>query len=52
MCTEIDSLRTEIKQKYGVDVHYHPHCGSYVETPWEIEDLVRDTGVKRSRSIP
>lgn len=43
LCQEISDLKQLIRGKYpGVEVYYHPHCGSYVETPWEIELLLHD----------
>jgi inosose dehydratase len=42
----------ELARERGVEVSFHPHTGSYVEAPWEIErlleltdaDIVLDTG--------
>lgn len=39
---EIKYLKNMIEKEYGIKVCYHPHCGSFIETPWEIEALIRD----------
>ncbi|CAD7940261.1 unnamed protein product [Amoebophrya sp. A120] len=39
---EVQILKNMIESEYGIKVHFHPHCGSFIETPWEIEALVRD----------
>lgn len=39
---EVIYLRDMIRKEYGVDVYFHPHCGSYIEAPWEIEGLIAD----------
>jgi len=39
---EVRNLKKIIKEEFGLEVHFHPHCGSFIETPWEIEALVRD----------
>ena len=38
----MSTLKKIIRDEFGLEVHYHPHCGSFVEAPWEIEALVND----------
>lgn len=37
---EVAYLKKMISEKYGVDIYFHPHCASFIETPWEIERLL------------
>jgi len=39
LTTEVKTLKKLMKEEFGVEVYFHPHCGSFVETPWEIEAL-------------
>lgn len=39
---EVKDLKKIIRDEFGLECYFHPHCGSFVETPWEIEALIRD----------
>lgn len=43
LVNEVEYLEKMIWDEYGIRVTYHPHCGTYVETPWEIESLLKNT---------
>ena len=38
-----DQIAREVREKTGLRTVFHPHCGGYVETPAEIEQLMRRT---------
>mmetsp|Transcript_21573 Transcript_21573/g.54459 ORF Transcript_21573/g.54459 Transcript_21573/m.54459 type:complete len:311 (-) Transcript_21573:1420-2352(-) len=42
LCEEVKYLMNMLETEYGIKAHFHPHCGSYIETPFEIEQLVKD----------
>jgi inosose dehydratase len=35
-----DKIAAAVKAQTGLRTVFHPHCGGYVETPWEIEELM------------
>jgi len=52
LMSEVKYIKTVLNETYGLNTVFHPHCGSFIETPREIEklleltdiDLVFDTG--------
>ena len=42
MMAEIRYVCKMVTEEFGLHAYYHPHCGTYIETPWEIEQLLLD----------
>eukprot|EP00397_Hematodinium_sp_SG-2012_P021332 GEMP01022028.1.p1 GENE.GEMP01022028.1~~GEMP01022028.1.p1 ORF type:complete len:304 (+),score=66.05 GEMP01022028.1:422-1333(+) len=42
---EVAFVKKMMMDEFGVAVYFHPHCGSYIETPHEIVTLLRHTDV-------
>jgi inosose dehydratase len=36
-------IAAAVRQQTGLRTVFHPHCGGYVETPWEIDELMART---------
>jgi inosose dehydratase len=42
-----DRVAAAVKERTGLRTVFHPHCGGYVETPWEIDELMARTDASR-----
>lgn len=39
----VERLSVRVRHETGLRTVFHPHCGGYVEAPWELDELMRRT---------